>query len=66
MCQNCQKSHFLNEEKSHRKGWNLKICPPVGQIDHKNIKNMEEGEGEEYITPKSLWQLIDKKNSNMC
>ena len=41
MCQNCLKCHFLNQEKITEKDGDLKICPPIGQIDQKNVKNME-------------------------
>ena len=38
MCQNCLKCHFLNQEKSHKKDGDIKICPRVGQMDRKNTK----------------------------
>ena len=29
------------KRKVTEKDGDLKICPPVGQIDHKNVKNMD-------------------------
>ena len=50
MCQNRPEPHFLNQKKSQ-------------QTEQPSPK---EEKGEEEITPKSIWQLIEKKNPNMC
>ena len=45
MCLKCAKtaknSTFCTKKRVTEKNGDLKICPPVGQIDHKNVKNMD-------------------------
>ena len=45
MCWKCAKSAwnvtFWTKTKVTQKAGNINICPPVGQIDHKNGKNMD-------------------------
>ena len=41
MCQNCLNVTFWTKRKVTEKDGDLKICCPVGQIDHKNVKNMD-------------------------
>ena len=59
MCWKCVKTAqnvtFWTKRKATEKDGDLKFCPPVGQIEHKNVKNMD----------KLLSNWFDKSASNV-
>ena len=58
---------FWTERKVTEKDGDLKICPPVGQIDHKNVKNMDKSLSNVQRLPKiSLFEPKKKSTKRIA
>ena len=66
MCQDCLKCHFLNQEKSHRKGWrpeNLPSSRPNPNPNPKFLNCAKTAKGASFGTEKKV-KLKDSEYKN--
>ena len=60
-------SLFEPREKSQKRMATSKFCPPVGQIDHKNVKNMDKSLSNVQRLPKiSLFEPKKKSTKRIA